>query len=75
MTAKTKTTPIYGQPNIPDAPNAFCNGSEYITLAWDPPYDGGSPITGYDIYRSATIQERFEIIQTNLSKVMLCVLR
>jgi hypothetical protein len=42
-------------PTVPEAPvlSASTDGIAQITLTWTTPADGGSPITGYDVYRDA----------------------
>lgn len=43
-----------GVPLAPESLTAASLGTSGIKLTWSAPFDGGSPITGYQIYRSTT---------------------
>lgn len=48
------STFVFDRPGIPDG-FSYTTTREYLNLSWDhPDYDGGTPITGYRIYRSTS---------------------
>lgn len=53
LSAEASATPVSVSPPNAPAPTASA-GTSSIQLTWTTPTDGGSPITGYNIYRSTT---------------------
>jgi hypothetical protein len=53
-----------GTATVPDAPflESAIGGQGTVTLTWATPFDGGSPITGYNVYRSATVSGAEEFL-------------